>query len=243
MYISTKDWTAFVNKLSKINQTAADLVREYVMKNGFGDTQALIGYCYEVASQYGAASATLAALMYDAITELEGQFYPPAELASGPTFSDVAKSVNGTLKTSQNADSIAGAVSRLVKMSGQDTLLYNAIRDRAEWAWIPSGDTCAFCLTLASKGWQPASESALSGGHAEHIHGNCDCTYMIRHRQDVNVRGYDPAVYRRLYDNADGSGSKEKINSIRRMQYASNKDRINAQKREAYALRQEEEDA
>ncbi len=243
MYISTKDWTAFVNKLSKINQSAADKVREYVAKNGFGDAGALISYCYQVADYYGTASASLSALMYDTVTELEGAFYPPAELAASPSYGDVAKAVNGTLKVSQNPDEISGAVARLVKRTGQDTLLNNAMRDGAEFAWIPAGDTCAFCITLASRGWQHISKDALKNGHAEHIHSNCDCTYMVRHRQDVNVRGYDPAAYRRLYDNADGSGSKEKINSIRRMQYASNKDRINAQKREAYALRQEEEDA
>ena len=38
MYISTKDWMAFVRKLSKLNQSAADAVSAYVAKNGFADT-------------------------------------------------------------------------------------------------------------------------------------------------------------------------------------------------------------
>ena len=237
MRISTKDWLAFVRKLSQINQAAADEVRSYVAKNGFADTQALISYCYHVADYYGTASASLSALMYDTIAELEGVALPAAELAAGPTYGDVAKAVNGTLKTSQNPDEIAGSVSRLVKMAGQDTMLFNAQRDGAEFAWIPSGDTCAFCIMLASRGWQNISKAALKNGHAEHIHSNCDCTYMVRHLSTLNVRGYDPDKYLKAYNGAEGSTWQEKLNSMRREHYADNADEINAQKREAYAVR------
>lgn len=240
MKISTKDWLAFVKRLSDIDHAAGNAVKDYIAKEGFGDTKALIDYCYKVADHYGTASASYAALMYDTISELEEVILPDAVMASSPTYGDVAKAVNGTLKTSTNIDEIGGCIERLVKMTGQDTLLNNAIRDRAEFAWIPSGDTCAFCLTLASRGWQTASESILKGGHAEHIHSNCDCTYMIRHRSDMNVKGYDPEKYLRMYKNADGSTSKEKINAMRRRYYDENKEAINARKREAYALRQEE---
>lgn len=237
MRISTKDWLAFVGKLSQINQAAADEIRSYVAKNGFADTQALISYCYHVADYYGTASASLSALMYDTIAELEGVALPAAELAASPTYGDVAKAVNGTLKTSQNPDEIAGSVSRLVKMAGQDTMLFNAQRDGAEFAWIPSGDTCAFCIMLASRGWQNISKATLRNGHADHIHSNCDCTYMVRHSSDFDVRGYDPDKYLREYNDADGSNWKDKLNAMRRDRYAENADEINAQKREAYALR------
>lgn len=237
MYISAKDWQTFVRKLSKINQSAADKVREYVAKNGFGDTGALISYCYQVADYYGTASASLSALMYDTVTELEGVFYPPAELAASPSYGDVAKAVNGTLKVSQNPDEISGAVARLVKRTGQDTLLNNAMRDSAEFAWIPAGDTCAFCIMLASRGWQYISKDALKNGHAEHIHSNCDCTYMVRHSHDMNIRGYDPDKYLAQYEGADGGNWRQKLNSMRREHYAENAAEINEQKREAYAQR------
>ena len=223
MYISTKDWLSFVEKLSKINQKAADDVRDYVRREGFADTDALVGYCYQVAQTYGTASASLSALMYDTVTELEGKFYPPAEMAPNPTYGDVAKAVRGTMKTSVNAEEIGGSVGRLVKRTGQDTILFNGIRDGAEFAWIPSGDTCAFCLTLASRGWQKISKNALKNGHAEHIHSNCDCTYMIRHSSDTEVQGYNPQEYKRIYDNADGNTPKQKINAMRRQFYAENK--------------------
>lgn len=237
MFISSKDWTMFVKRLSLVNKKAADDIRTYIEKNGLEDIRALIGHCYEVANHYGTASAALSALMYDTIAELEGVALPEAEMAAGPSYGAVAKAVNGTLKTSKNPEEIAGSVARLVKMTGQDTMLYNAIRDGAEFAWIPSGDTCAFCIMLASRGWQYISKDALKDGHAEHIHSNCDCTYMVRHTKELNVRGYDPDKYLKQYNAADGDTWHEKLNAMRREHYAENADEINAQKREAYVER------
>ena len=240
MYISTNDWLEFVNKMSALNNKAAASVKDYVLRNGFKDTDALIKYCYGIADYYGTASAALAAAMYDAIADLEGKFYPPAELAESPSYGDVAKAVNGVLKTSVNAAEIGGAIARLVKLTGQDTMVKNGLRDQAEFAWIPHGDTCAFCIALASRGWQPISEKSLKNGHAEHIHSNCDCSYVVRHSPDTNVRGYDPDKYEEMYyATGDGLTSKERINALRRKEYKLDRDKILAQHHEANALRQE----
>ncbi|MBQ1756264.1 MAG: hypothetical protein IIZ96_05930 [Oscillospiraceae bacterium] len=130
-------------------------------------------------------------------------------------------------------------MARLVKMAGVDTTMQNALRDGAEWAWVPHGDTCAFCITLASRGWQRASKKALKGGHAEHIHANCDCTYAVRFDGKSNVAGYYPDDYLEMYESADGLKPKDKINAMRREFYAQNSAEINAQKRDAYEKRQE----
>lgn len=239
MQISSKDWNNYINRLSKVNSEAARLIREYIEQNGLDDIQALINYSYKVAAKYGNASASLTAMMYDVVADLEGMVLEPAELASIPKYGEVAKAIQGTLKTSQNPEEIAGSVSRLVKRTGQDTILKNAERDRAQFAWIPAGDTCAFCITLASRGWQYMSKRALKDGHAEHIHSNCDCTYMIRHSKDFNVAGYDPDKYKAQYDSAEGNTPNEKINSMRRKYYAENKAEILDQKASAYEKRQE----
>ena len=134
---------------------------------------------------------------------------------------------------------MANAVGRLVKMAGADTTLYNAMRDGSQFAWIPAGDTCAFCITLASRGWQNISKKALKNGHAEHIHANCDCTYAVRFSERDNVAGYNPEEYEGMYYAADGNTPKERINYLRRDAYAKNKEKINAQKRSAYAKSKE----
>lgn len=263
MTISSRDWMEYVRRLSTIHNKAAELMKAYIDKNGVEDMTSLIDYAYGLTSKYGEASAALSAEMYDAIAALEKAAVDPAEMADSPSYGDVAKTMYGIRKTSVNADQLSGAVGRLVKRTGADTMLRNSIRDRAEFAWIPVGDTCSFCITLASRGWQPASADALKGGHAEHIHANCDCTYAIRFNQDTNIRGYDPDKYLEEYYDADTSSrgfgsvnndrdvtkkhyqnlSTARINGMRRAQYAEEKDKINEQKRIAYHERRRAEEA
>lgn len=237
--ISANDWAAYIRRLSALNEKAAQEMREYVAKHGFYDMNALIDFAYALATKYGEGAAALSAAMYDAIAELSGKLFDPAIPAETASYSQVAKTVQGVAKVSQNPEEMGGVVGRLVKQAGADTTLQNALRDGAEFAWVPSGDTCAFCITLASRGWQRASKRAIKGGHAEHIHSNCNCTYAIRFDEDSGVAGYDPRRYLDLYESADGSTPKEKINAMRREFYAENKEEINAQKRSAYEKRQE----
>jgi hypothetical protein len=256
--IPRKSWNNYIKRLSQIDKTAGDKMRAFIGVNGFPETyeqtQTLIRYGNGLVMKYGEASSALACEMYDALSALEGASVPPAEPAPLPQYGEVAKAINGTVKLA-NAEIVAGAVERLVKLPGADTMIQNAKRDNAEYAWIPNGDTCAFCLTLASRGWQNASKAILDGGHAEHIHAHCDCTFAIRHNSDTTVQGYDPDKYLEMYENADTSSagfdpdrpkgqqwqsvSTAKINGMRREAYAKNKAKINAQKRSAYQKRKE----
>ena len=238
--ISATAMKAYMARLSALNKAAADAMLAYIRKYGYEDISAMIAYAYGVATKYGEGAAALAAQMYDAVAELSGQVLEPAFVAATPTYHQVAKTVQGVAKQSQNENLMANAIGRLVKQTGADTTLQNALRDGAEFAWIPAGETCAFCIALASRGWQRASRDAIKGGHAEHIHANCDCTYAIRFDSGTNVAGYDPQKYREMYNDADPGGSpKDKINAMRREFYEENKDEINEQKRDAYEKRQE----
>lgn len=235
MYISENDWKNYIKKLSALNRKAGQLMEQWIQKNGLNDRKALIDYAYAVAAKYSEGSAALTAQMYDAIAELSGKDYEAAEMAELPSYGEVAKTINGTLKHSQNADLVANSVSRLVKRTGADTMLNNAERDGAQFAWVPSGDSCAFCITLASRGWQYMSKNALRNGHAEHIHANCDCEYVVRFDNNSGVEGYDPQIYEDMYYRAEGNTPQERINSLRRMHYEQNKELIRAQKRNVYA--------
>lgn len=245
MVISDKAWSRYIEDLRKVNDEAAGFVRRYLETNGIPtdrDTvNALIEYCNAICAKYSEASAALAAEMYDALAALTGVSLPPALPAPVPTMDEVAKAVVGTMKTG-NEEIISSAIGRMVKQTGVDTTMQNAIRDGAEWAWIPRGDTCAFCITLASRGWQQASKKALKNGHAEHIHANCDCTYAVRFDGSSTVAGYDPQRYLDMYNNASRSNDPtKKINAMRREAYAENKEEINEQKRSAYEKRKERE--
>lgn len=260
--IPQKIWSDYVKKLSLIDKTAAAKVKVYLAKHGIPETieasRALIAYSNSLIVKYGEASAALSCEMYDAIALAEGAAVPAAVPAALPEYDMVAKAINGTVKYS-NIELISGAVERLVKLPSADTMLQNAIRDQAEFAWIPSGDTCMFCLALAANGWVPASKKVLRGDHAEHVHAHCDCTFAIRHDSSTKVGGYDPQKYMNMVNEAaekqgimekgdtvesrfEGLGmnmNNEVINAMRREAYAENKEIINAQKRSAYAKRKE----
>lgn len=230
MRITATAWAAYTRQLAKLNKKAGQLMADYLAAHGTEDTDALIAYAHALVTKYGEGSAELACQMYDAMAAAAKAGVPAAEPAEPASYGDVARMVQAT---KASPPQMQRGVSRLVKRAGADTTLKNALRDGAEWAWIPQGDTCAFCLTLASRGWQKASQAAIKGGHAEHIHANCDCEYAIRFDGTSTVAGYDPDKYLRQY-RAAGSD----VNALRRVEYAKNRERINAQKRAAYALRQ-----
>lgn len=244
--ITSRAWNNYIGILRRISDRASKEMRAMVMKlsNQYNEgiitleeyDNAAIDYAYALATRYGEAAGAAASEMYDAIAELQGANVPPAVPAPTATMGETAKAVKGTMKTG-NANIVADATGRLVKMVGVDTMQQNALRDGAEWAWIPSGDTCAFCLTLASRGWQKASKKAIKNGHAEHVHANCDCTYAIRFNESLDVQGYDPNKYLAMYEGADGNTPQARINALRREFYAENKEIINEQKRSAYAKR------
>lgn len=238
MEITDKAWLEYINKLSKIQSKTGALIREYIKKNGTDDMQRLIEFAYAVQEKYGAAASELACKTYDKIASSQNVNTLPAEPAVTQSYEQTTAAVKGAKLI--NEDTIVPVVERLTKQASADTMLKNGLRDGAEFAWIPSGDSCAFCITLASNGWQKASKKAVNGGHAQHIHANCDCNYCIRFDSSFNIKGYDPDRYLDMYNNADPYGKPEdKINALRRQAYKANKDKINTQKRIAYGKRKE----
>lgn len=249
--ISLNQWTKYRDVLAKISNKAADEFRDAVFnKNGYfhgvglGNIprNELIDYAYALVTKYSEAESAAACMFYDELAALSGAIVPSALPAESASISEVGKAINGAIKNSNgNEETVTSTVFRLVKQAGQDTTLQNALRDGAQFAWIPSGDTCAFCIALASRGWQYASKRSIKNGHAEHIHGNCDCAYAVRFNENTDVAGYDPDKYLEEYESAEGDTPEQKINSMRRRYYEENKEKINEQKRSAYEKRKERE--
>lgn len=213
MKITRAAWNEYAVKLSRIDKQAGSMMTQYIQRVGIDDTQRLIDYAIALVNKYGAASSALAAQMYDEIAELAGMTLPAAEPAAVAASGDVAAAIMGNRTSEALMQSV---VSRFVKQAGADTTLKNARRDGAQFAWIPNGDSCAFCIVLASRGWQYASKAVLNGDHAEHIHANCDCNFMIRFDSATSVEGYDPDAYLEQYESAEGSTPEEKLRSMRR---------------------------
>lgn len=102
MRLSASDWQRYVEKLSRINGTAAQLMQAYIDQHGIEDTEALIRYGYALVTKYGEASGTLACEMYDAISGASGKSVPPAEIAPTATYHETAKAINGTMLNQYN---------------------------------------------------------------------------------------------------------------------------------------------
>lgn len=250
MVVTASAIAKYRETLKKISDKAAAEVQQYMLDRKFIIDRTFMDFAYAIATKYGEAAGALSCEFYDsmidywaAINRGEEPYRTgtprPATPAETASLEEVYIAVNGAKKDSLSE--VPQAVGRLVKLAAEDTTVDNAIRDGYEFAWVPSGDTCAYCIWLASLGWQKASKKALKDGHAEHVHANCDCTYIIRPSGDISVSRYDPSRYEEMYDSAEGDTQEEKLNSMRRQFYAQNKEKINAQKRSAYAKRKERE--
>lgn len=241
MNISKSTWDKYTHEQELIRTRAAETMQKWIDANGIGDRNAMISFASKLATMYGEAAGTAACEMYDAIANAVKADTMAALPANTANYHEVAKSINGSLKQSPDGRKVAAVVERLVKQVAADTTIQNAARDGAEFAWIPDGGACAFCVTISSRGWQTASQKLIEN-HAEHIHANCNCEFAIRFDKKSNVNGYDPEALKKQYDEAEGKNSKDKINSLRREFYQENKDYINEQKRELYAENVEAEE-
>ena len=215
--LNESNFMAYVRKMHQLNEIAAQEMQAYIDQFGFDNMSYLVMKANQIATKYGEGTSSLACLLYDYLAEHQGAKVPPAVPAPTATMDETWGAVQGALNESEKK--VPDAVSRLVKQAGADTIQMNAARDHAEMAFVPVGDTCAFCLMLASRGWERVGKNAKS--HAAHIHPNCDCQYIVRFSSSEGVAGYDPEHYKKIYYGADPNGNwRDKLNAIRRQQYA-----------------------
>lgn len=254
--ISQAEWKIYLQRMSRLSDKAVEEFRGWVSAHyGYGNIprQKLIDYAYALSKKYGEASASLSATVYDAVAAVQKAKVAAAIPAETASYNQVAKTVNGIIKNTESEDVLTQSVGLMVKAAGQKTTIQNAARDKAQIAFIPQGDTCVFCMTLAAEGWHDASLSDLDrDGEPAHLHANCDCTYGVRFNKDLDYAGYHPEDYEDKYygiketleegaEPGEKVKSKDVLNAWRRELYAENSDKINAQKRDAYEKRKERE--
>ena len=247
--VSRKAWDAYTRRLEAQRLAASDAAYSFVMRNLNMPRDELMWHIRHtlasVCMRYGSATAALAASWFDQMAQAEGADVVKAVAVNDPVQTRVRRlaiASNAALPKLGAGDSegfaraIASAVAADVKRQATNTVMLNAQKNGAEYAWIPGGsETCAFCIALAANGWQPAARATAMGEHADHIHDNCMCEFAIRFDKSTDYSAYDAQRYADIYGDADGRSSADKINAIRRDLYAENKDRINAQHRERYA--------
>ena len=157
--IARKNWDNYVSMLRKLSDKAESELNDFLRDGHTVEEQ--IDYAYALVTKYGEGAAELACQMHEALANISNVLIPPAEPAPTATYYETAKAIRGTMLRTNDAKTISSSAGRLVKLAGVDTMMKNALRDGCEWAWIPSGDTCPYCIMLASNGWQKASKKAI----------------------------------------------------------------------------------
>lgn len=182
------------------------------------DAELLVaGFMQDLISVYGETAAGVAAQHYD---EIRG-----GSTASGSyralTAGVIPEQVAGATAWALNQGEIAallGVVDRLVKQAARDTMFGNVANDsdrRARWIRVPRGDTCAFCLMLASRGYEggySSDEAALrvvgrgspakargSRSIGEKFHDFCDCEPVQVYSESDYPANYDYQRFNDIY--------------------------------------------
>lgn len=82
------------------------------------------------------------------------------------------------------------------------TTVHNVAKNDVRYARVPFGNSCAFCLMLASRGF--VYHSATTAGEDKgHYHSNCHCK-IVAGKEGTEIEGYNPeALNRRMQQIAE----------------------------------------
>lgn len=209
-----------VNALSGAAQRQAAPALARVLSEWDGsDIAALRNACTEVlqavCGTYADLSAARAAEFYDEARKAQGvgggyravadPLRDPAKTES--SVRSLIQSVVDTGETGVFGRALLSRVDLEVRRSANECVAGNARRDPAKprYARVPSGgETCGFCLMLASFGFNYRSMEAAS-----HCHKHCDCRVVPSFGKG-SVPGYDPdAMYGRFNDCLSTLGGRD----------------------------------
>lgn len=162
---------------------------------------AVVSAVNAVLDAYSLAAGQASADFFDASREIAVGSRLGAAVATGrdPDATEgairafVEKVLKGDIDSFNSA--VISRVGYELKRSAGQTMMENAARDplKPRFARVPSGgDTCKFCLMLASRGF--VYHSKKTAGEFGHYHDNCDCRIVASWDKD-GVEGYDPTAY------------------------------------------------
>lgn len=175
--------------------------------------RAVLQFVPDLVQTYGSTASLLGADFYDQLRNLPvsaGRFSAllaepvPVKQAEAMARWGIGEVFKGN--PAQALENLSGGVQRLVMEPARTTIARSASRDpvRTLWARIPGGgDTCNFCIMVASQGAVYASEE--SAGGMNDYHDRCECVPTpVRSNEDY-PDGYDPDALYEQYSNPDAS--------------------------------------
>lgn len=182
---------------------------QYWVKQGLTEEE-LFSIATQLGEKYSLLGSELGAQWYDLCTQLAEIEAEPAELSPVST-----EDINARVTAAMNADPglidsvfnsyLQNIVNDSIRRTGNANLWRDYERGLAggKWARVPVGETCAWCLMLASNGaWYLSEETAL-GTSANHYHSDCNCV-AVYHADAESIKGYkDLEKYKQMYYTAD----------------------------------------
>lgn len=173
----------------------------------------VIAEASRIAAKYKMLGAELGAQWYDLCTELAGIEAEPAYVGGVDDEAVVIRAKgyasNATAETALHVfeQFLQNEINESIRTTGTANLWrdYERGLTSGKWARVPVGDTCAWCLMLASQGaWYLTEKSAL-GDSPGHYHDGCNCI-AVYHADADSINGYSAlSRYKRMYYDADNA--------------------------------------
>lgn len=203
---------AFGSTVSRLKQAAVD---EFASDLSQGMTEADVAeLAQRIAAKYSMLGEELGAQWYDLCTQMAGIDAEPADLgavdydALGQRTSAAAAQAAQGMQTAVLNTFLQDLIDESIRVTGNANLHRDYERGLCpgRWARVPVGDTCAWCLMLASQGaWYVSEETAL-GIDPGHYHSCCNCE-AVYHADPEGISGYQGRLegYKRAYYDAENA--------------------------------------
>lgn len=227
------DILAYSSEVGKVSEAAAIEFAKLAKTVSFDDwsvaADKLRNLVMQVVDVYGLPASELGAQWYEYCRMLGiGGEYEASTIK--PTRAKVVGDANrridrlfiGDITTDDLTFELGNVVQMQVKNVARDTVVgnmdieyRNAIRrgdgkstKKMTYARVPVGDTCAFCMLLASRGYVYGSEYAAGKrGSGNEFHDGCDCE-VVPFSGPGSIKGYDYKQYEDKYLSARKLWSK-----------------------------------
>lgn len=200
------------SQMSKKLQDAA--ISEFVERIEDGMTvDEIMEQASEVAYKYRMLGSELGAQWYDLCAELAGVNVDAADLdvideeILARRAEAVAKSQAAQVNPVESFSAFLEAqIAEEIRMTGMNNLRrdYGRGVKGGRWARVPVGDTCAWCLMMASNGtWYLSEKSAIFDEFGDKYHPNCNCV-AVYYADGEDISGYSGIYrYKEMYYDAD----------------------------------------
>lgn len=197
-----------------ITGTVEQFFRSLDLSSPEAARDALIAVVPALVEQYGEVAASVAADWYEAERAEAGVRGPYTATMAQTTDPDVTEQMIRRTAEHLFTDNPLAMLGPLALSAGKyavepsrSTIVLNARNERVRWARVPTGVVnCAFCLTMASRGFVYLSPERA--GLYDKYHPKCDCVPTPDWSDSPQLEGYEPdELYSRYYEAREVSGS------------------------------------